>query len=74
MAFHLNWITFIIGIPRLYVLNMKSSPDFLWVFLAGIDRMFGIVLNALVKFGGCRYSAEPRDKEKFKNFSMAEKR
>jgi len=50
-AFHLNWITFIIVMPCLYMLNIKVSPDFLWVILAGIGWGFGIVLHALVIFG-----------------------
>lgn len=50
-AFHLNWITFIIVMPCLYLLNIKLSPDFLWVVLAGIGWGFGIALHALVIFG-----------------------
>jgi transcriptional regulator with XRE-family HTH domain len=50
-AFHLNWITFVIVMPCLYLLNIKLSPDFLWVVLAGIGWGFGIVLHALVIFG-----------------------
>ena len=50
-AFHLNWITFIIVMPCLYLLNVKLSPDFLWVVLAGIGWGFGIGLHALVIFG-----------------------
>jgi len=50
-AFHLNWITFIIVMPCLYLLNVKLSPDFLWVILAGIGWGFAIVLHALVIFG-----------------------
>lgn len=50
-AFHLNWITFIILMPCLYILNIKLSPDFLWVVIAGIGWGFGIALHALVIFG-----------------------
>ena len=50
-AFHMNWITFIIIMPFLYVLNIKLSPDFLWVVIVGIGWGFGIVLHALVMFG-----------------------
>ena len=32
-AFHMNWITFTIIIPLLYILNMKLSPEFLWVLI-----------------------------------------
>jgi transcriptional regulator with XRE-family HTH domain len=50
-AFHMNWITFIIIMPFLYMLNIKLSPDFLWVVIAGIGWGFGIALHALVIFG-----------------------
>ncbi len=50
-AFHLNWITFIIVMPCLYLLNIELSPEFLWVVLAGIGWGFGIALHALVIFG-----------------------
>jgi transcriptional regulator with XRE-family HTH domain len=50
-AFHMNWITFIIVMPFLYMLNIKLSPDFLWVVIAGIGWGFGIALHALVISG-----------------------
>lgn len=50
-AFHMNWITFIIIMPFLYMLNIKLSPDFLWVVIAGVGWGFGIALHALVIFG-----------------------
>lgn len=50
-AFHLNWITFIVIMPCLYVLNIILRPDFLWVLLAGIGWGFGIALHAFVIFG-----------------------
>jgi len=50
-AFHMNWITFTIIIPLLYILNMKLSPEFLWVLIVGLAWGFAIVLHALVMFG-----------------------
>ena len=50
-AFHMNWITFIIIMPFLYVLNIELNPDFLWVVIAGVGWALGIALHALVIFG-----------------------
>ena len=50
-GFHLNWITFVIIIPLLYILNIKVSPDFLWVVIVAAGWGLGIVLHALVVFG-----------------------
>ena len=49
-GFHMNWISFIIIMPLLYVLNMKLSPEFLWVSIVGLCWAFAIALNALVIF------------------------
>lgn len=50
-AFHLNWITFIIVMPCLYMVNVKLTPEFLWVAIVGICWGLAIVLHALVIFG-----------------------
>lgn len=50
-AFHMNWIAFLVIIPALYVLNIKISPEFLWVVIVAIAWFAAIVLHALVIFG-----------------------
>lgn len=50
-AFHLNWISFIIVISGLYVLNIYVSPNVLWVIYPAIGWAFAIALHALVIFG-----------------------
>lgn len=50
-AFHLNWISFVVMIPCLYLLNIKISPDFLWVTIVAIAWGGAIILNAFVIYG-----------------------
>lgn len=50
-AFHLNWITFILIMPCLYLLNVTLSPEFLWFLIVGFSWGFAIALHALVIFG-----------------------
>jgi len=50
-AFHMNWITCIIVLPFMYLLNIKLTPGFLWVLiLAGVWAL-AIVLQAVLIFG-----------------------
>ena len=49
-AFHMNWMTFIVIMPLLFVLNLVLSPGFLWAAIVGFCWGFGIALNALVVF------------------------
>ena len=50
-AFHMNWITFILVMPGLYLLNMQISPEYLWVIIVGLCWTGAIVLHSLVMFG-----------------------
>lgn len=50
-GFHMNWISFIVIMPLLYILNIKLSPDFMWAIIVGLCWAFAIALNALVIFG-----------------------
>ena len=50
-GFHMNWIAFLVVMPCLYALNMKVSPDVLWVAIVAIGWGFAIVLHAAVIFG-----------------------
>ena len=50
-AFHLNWITFIIVMPFMYWLNIKLTPQFLWVSILAASWTLAIVLQAVLIFG-----------------------
>jgi transcriptional regulator with XRE-family HTH domain len=50
-GFHLNWITFAIIMPLLYLLNIKLTPEYLWVAIVGGCWLGAIALHALVMFG-----------------------
>jgi len=50
-AFHMNWITFIIVIPFMFLLNIKLTPGFLWVLILAGTWILAIVLQAVLIFG-----------------------
>ena len=50
-GFHIHWITFIVVMPCLYALNIKVSPEDLWIIFVGIAWGFGLALHAVVLFG-----------------------
>jgi len=50
-AFHMNWITFIIVMPFMYLLNIKLTPGFLWVLILAGTWTLAIVLHAVLIFG-----------------------
>jgi transcriptional regulator with XRE-family HTH domain len=50
-AFHMNWITFIIVMPFMYLLNIKLTPGFLWVLILAGTWTLAIVLQAVLIFG-----------------------
>ena len=50
-AFHMNWITFLIVMPFMYLLNIKLTPGFLWVLILAGTWILAIVLQAVLIFG-----------------------
>ena len=50
-AFHMNWISFLVIMPLLFILNMQLSPEFMWVWLVAPCWGAAIALHALVIFG-----------------------
>jgi transcriptional regulator with XRE-family HTH domain len=50
-AFHMNWITFIIVMPFMYLLNIKLTPGFLWVLIVAGAWTLAIILQAVLIFG-----------------------
>ena len=54
-GFHINWICFVIVIPCLYLLNIYTTPDELWIIYPLLGWLLGIVLHGatlLILFGG----------------------
>jgi transcriptional regulator with XRE-family HTH domain len=50
-AFHMNWISAIVILPVLYILNQRLSPEFDWFFIVALCWGGAIALHALVIFG-----------------------
>jgi transcriptional regulator with XRE-family HTH domain len=50
-AFHLHWISFVLVVPGLYILNSMISPQFMWVYFVGAIWAGALVLHAAVLFG-----------------------
>lgn len=50
-AFHMHWISFLVIMPLLYVLNQWLSPEFQWFLIVGLCWGAAIVLHAVVLFG-----------------------
>ncbi|MEZ6002402.1 2TM domain-containing protein [Hyphomonas sp.] len=50
-AFHMNWTSFLVILPLLYILNIQLSPEFMWVWLVALCWGAAIGLHALVIFG-----------------------
>lgn len=50
-AFHLNWITALLVLPCLTVLNVYLTPNVLWVIWAAAGWGLSLVLHALTMFG-----------------------
>ncbi|WP_164116206.1 helix-turn-helix domain-containing protein [Sphingorhabdus sp. Alg239-R122] len=72
-AFHMNWIVFIILMPCLYILNIKLSPDFLWVIIVGLAWAFAIALHALVIFGLFSVFNGKWEQQQFQKFMSSRK-
>ncbi len=64
--FHMNWIAYLIVIPSLYVLNIVTSPDDIWVLWAAIPWLFAIGLHAMVFFGLFNIFGAEWEQRKFK--------
>lgn len=50
-GFHMNWMTYLIVIPGLYILNITVTPGYLWVVWPAMGWGVGIILHALTLFG-----------------------
>ncbi len=50
-AFHLHWISFLVIMPLLYVLNRWLSPEFQWFLIVGLCWGAALVLHAVILFG-----------------------
>lgn len=50
-GFHIHWITYIVVMTGLYLLNVNTSPDNLWVITVGLIWAGALVLHAVVLFG-----------------------
>lgn len=54
-GFHMNWICFLIVIPCLYLLNIYTTPDEIWIQYPLFGWLLGIALHGavlLIQFGG----------------------
>lgn len=54
-GFHINWISFLIVIPCLYLLQIFTTPDESWILYPIFGWLLGIILHGaviVVMFGG----------------------
>ncbi len=49
--FHISWMTYLVVIPGLYILNIFVSPDYMWVIWPALGWGLGIILRAFTIFG-----------------------
>lgn len=50
-GFHMHWISFVVIMPCLYVMNMMLSPEDLWVTTVALGWGSGLLLHGLTLFG-----------------------
>ncbi|MDG1708693.1 MAG: 2TM domain-containing protein [Emcibacteraceae bacterium] len=50
-GFHINWLTYVVVIPALYLLNVFISPEYLWVVWPALGWGLGVGLHAVTLFG-----------------------
>lgn len=50
-AFHMHWISFLVMMPLLYILNQWLSPGFQWYLIVALCWGAAIALHALIIFG-----------------------
>ena len=64
-AFHMNWITALVILPVLYVLNQRLSPEFDWFFIVALCWGAAIGLHALVIFGMFKFFGGEWEQDQF---------
>lgn len=50
-GFHMHWISYVVIMPCLYVMNIMLSPDRLWVITVALGWGSGLILHGLSLFG-----------------------
>ncbi len=50
-GFHLHWISYVLIMPCLYILNIMLNPDRLWVITVALGWGAGVALHGLTIFG-----------------------
>ena len=50
-GFHMHWLSYVLIMPGLYVLNIMMNPDRLWVITVALGWGGGVILHGLTLFG-----------------------
>ena len=66
-AFHMNWITALVILPLLYILNQRLSPEFDWFIIVALCWGGAIALHALVIFGLFKLFSGEWEQDQFQN-------
>lgn len=67
-GFHVHWITYIIVMIGLYLLNIYTSPDNLWFIIVGAIWAAALVLHAIVLFGMFSMFGGDWEQKKFQQY------
>lgn len=50
-GFHLSWMTYVVVIPGLYILNIFVTPGYIWVIWPALGWGLAIIIRGLKMFG-----------------------
>ena len=50
-GFHMSWMTYLVVIPGLYILNILVSPGYMWVIWPALGWGLAIIFHGLTIFG-----------------------
>lgn len=65
-GFHMHWLSYVLIMPGLYVLNMMLNPDRLWVITVALGWGSGVLLHGLTIFGVFKFFGGDWEQRQFK--------
>jgi|TARA_R110002096_G_scaffold5502_9_gene25650 transcriptional regulator with XRE-family HTH domain len=65
-GFHMHWLSYVLIMPGLYVLNIVMNPDRLWVITVALGWGVGVLLHGLTVFGFFKFFGGDWEQRQFK--------